>query len=281
MSEQNGADSSVCHRELKAALTIAGSDSGGGAGIQADLKTFSALGVFGTSVLTCITAQSPDEVKGIVPLEPDFVALQTKTVCNSFPIAAAKTGMLYSAEIIRVVADEDVHEGIPILVVDPVMVAASGARLLQADAIDALCEELLPQARIVTPNLHEAEILCGHSISSVDELRDAAREIGEHFDVACVAKGGHLSGDEVVDVLYDEGEEYVFSTPRINTPETHGAGCAFSAALTALLASGRLLNDAVAMSKEYVRCALERSLSVGLHCPLNFFCGADLAVPGE
>ncbi|NCC49997.1 MAG: bifunctional hydroxymethylpyrimidine kinase/phosphomethylpyrimidine kinase [Spartobacteria bacterium] len=269
------------HPKLYAALTIAGSDSGGGAGIQADIKTFSALGVFGTSVLTCLTAQSPDEVKGIVPVDPAFVTLQMETVCDSFPIAAAKTGMLYSADIIRVVANEDIHEGIPILVVDPVMVAASGARLLQADAIDALCNELLPQARVVTPNLHEAEILCGHSISSVDELRAAAREIGEHYDLACIVKGGHLNGDEVFDVLYDEGEEHVYSGPRINARETHGAGCTFSAALTALLAQRLLLSDAVGMAKEYVRCALESALAVGRHRPLNFFCGANLNLPNE
>jgi len=269
------------HPELRAVLTIAGSDSGGGAGIQGDLKTFSALGVFGTSVLSCITAQTPDEVKGIVAIDPEFIALQIKTVCDGFPIAVAKTGMLYSAEIIRVVAHEDIHEGIPILVVDPVMVTSSGARLLQADAIDALCNELLPKARIVTPNLHEAEILCGHSISSVEELRAAACEIGEHYDLACVVKGGHLSGEEVVDVLYDEGDEHIYSGPRIHVKETHGAGCAFSAALTALLAQGLLLCDAVAMSKEYVRCALAESLAVGHHQPLNFFCGAELTIPEE
>jgi len=266
-------------RDLRVALSIAGSDSGGGAGIQADLKTFSTFGVFGASAITCITAQNPDEVRNITPLDPDVVDQQIRAVCDSFPISVAKTGMLYSAEIIRVVAHEDIDEGIPVLVVDPVMVAASGARLLQADAIDAMCTELLPKARVVTPNLHEAEILCGHSISSVDELRNAAREIGEHFDVACVVKGGHLSGDEVVDVLYDEGEELVLSAARINAPQTHGAGCAFSAALTALLARGELLSDAMGKAKEFVRRALERAPAVGRHHPLDFFCGADLIDP--
>ena len=264
--------------KLKVALTIAGSDSGGGAGIQADIKTFSSLGVFGTSAITCVTAQNPDEVRGIMALEPSFVDQQIRAVSESFPVSAAKTGMLYSADIIRVVARDDIREGIPILVVDPVMVASSGARLLQADAVDALCSELLPQARVVTPNLHEAEILYGRSISSADELRAAARKIGERFDLACVVKGGHLAGAEVIDVLYDEGEEYVFTSPRVDIDETHGAGCAFSAALTAFLAKGELLSESVAAAKEYVRRALEQALSVGRHRPLNFFCGGDISV---
>lgn len=264
--------------KLKVALTIAGSDSGGGAGIQADIKTFSSLGIFGTSAITCVTAQNPQEVRGITALEPSFVDQQIRAVCESFPVSAAKTGMLYSADIIRVVARDDIREGIPILVVDPVMVASSGARLLQADAIDALCTDLLPQARVVTPNLHEAEILFGRSISSVDELREAARQIGEHFDLACVVKGGHLAGDEVVDVLYDEGEEFVFTSKRVEVGETHGAGCAFSAALTAFLAKGELLSESVAAAKEFVRRALEQALAVGRHRPLNFFCGADISV---
>ncbi len=251
-------------------LTIAGSDSGGGAGIQADLKTFSALGTFGTSAITCITAQNPRAVTAIQPLEPDLVDKQIKAVCEAFPVAAAKTGMLYSAAIIRVVAADDVRQGIPILVVDPVMVSASGARLLKEDAIDALCKELLPQARVVTPNLLEAEILCGHPIRNADELRAAAAEIGDRFDVACVVKGGHLPGDEIVDVLYDEGEEFVFAAPRVQAPESHGAGCAFSAAVTALLGRGELLSDAVARAKDYVGHALRCADITGNHRPLNF-----------
>jgi hydroxymethylpyrimidine/phosphomethylpyrimidine kinase len=261
---------------LPVALTIAGSDSGGGAGIQADLKTFSTLSVFGTSAITCVTAQNPDEVIDIGALDAALVDAQVRAVCDSFPVKAAKTGMLYAADIIRIVAKEDIREGIPILVVDPVMVAASGARLLKAEAIDALCEELLPKARVVTPNLHEAEILCGHSIASVDDLRQAARHIGERFDIACVAKGGHLKGEEVTDVLYDEGEEYVFTSPRVAAEQTHGAGCAFSAALTAFLARGELLSESVAAAKEFVRLALERAPSVGRHRPLNFFCGKEV-----
>ncbi|HMP73034.1 MAG TPA: bifunctional hydroxymethylpyrimidine kinase/phosphomethylpyrimidine kinase [Kiritimatiellia bacterium] len=258
---------------LAAVLTIAGSDSGGGAGIQADLKTFSALGVYGTSVLTCVTAQNPRSVDGVFAIPPEFVARQIQTVCEGFPITAAKTGMLYSAEIIRAVAQADVTQGIPILVVDPVMVAASGARLLQADAVEAMRTDLLPHARVITPNLHEAEILVGHPITSVNELRAAARKIGDLYDVACIAKGGALGGSEVVDVLYDEGEERVFTSPRLSTPQNHGAGCSFSAALTAGLGQGRLMADAVERARAFVASALEHAVQVGDHFPLNFEAG--------
>ena len=257
--------------KIPVALTIAGSDSGGGAGIQADLKTFCSLDVFGTSAITCVTAQNPDEVVGIAPIDPDMVIKQIKAVCDSFPVRVAKTGMLYSAEIIRAVALEDIREGIAVLVVDPVMVATSGARLLQSDAIEALCTELLPKARIVTPNLHEAEILCGYSISSEDDLKKAAREIARKFDLACVANGGHLYGDEVVDILVDGVEEHEFRSPRIQSAQTHGAGCAFSAALAAYLARGELIVDAVAAAKTYVSHALQSPRHAGRYRPLNFF----------
>lgn len=256
---------------LPVALTIAGSDSGGGAGIQADLKTFSSLDVFGTTAITCVTAQNPDELLGIAPVDPVMVAQQIKAVCDSFSVRVAKTGMLYSADIIRAVADEDIREGIAVLVVDPVMVAASGARLLQADAIEALKNELLPKARVVTPNRPEAEILCGRPISSVEDLGAAAKEISETFDLACVAKGGDLSGDEVVDILVDGVEEHVFTSDRVSAKETHGAGCAFSAALAAFLARGELLSDAVAASQRYVVHALKSAPEVGRHRPLRFF----------
>lgn len=257
-------------QEWPVVLSIAGSDSGGGAGIQADIKTFTELHTFGTTAITCVTAQNPDGVAGVQVVEPDIIHKQIKSVCDRFPVAVAKTGMLFSTQIVRMVAADDIREGIPILVVDPVMVAASGARLLQADAIAAVKDYLLPQARVVTPNLHEAEILCGHSISSVDELRQAAQEIGDQFDVACVVKGGHLEGDEIVDILYDEGEEHIFTAPRIKTAQTHGAGCTFSAALTAYLAQKELMKDAVAKAKNYVYNALQHALTVGRYQPLNF-----------
>ncbi len=262
-----------------AALTIAGSDSGGGAGLQADIKTFSALGVYGTSAVTCVTAQNPSGVSSIQALDPRTVMEQIRKVCEAFPIGAAKTGMLYSADIIRAVAAADIEMGIPVLVVDPVMVAASGARLLQADAVDALCSELLPTARVITPNLHEAEIILGRSVSTEAELRAAAREIGEKYDIACVLKGGPLGGDRMIDVLFDEGEETVFMGPRIEARESHGCGCAFSAALTAYLARGLLLADAVREAKDFVAGALEHAHRLGAHQPLHFFWNASLRGP--
>lgn len=252
-----------------AVLTIAGSDSGGGAGIQADLAAFAAFGVFGTTALTCITAQTPESVSGVWPLSAEAVAAQVHAVCEGFPIAAAKTGMLYSAEIIRKVSEEDTREGIPILVVDPVMVAASGAKLLRDDAIQALCDCLISEARVITPNVPEAELLWGQPIKTVEDLREAARDLGDRFDTGCVVKGAHLPGEEVVDVLYDEGEEFVFTARRVEATQTHGAGCAFSAAITACLAKGMLLSEAIARAKEYVRQALMHRIQVGRHTPLN------------
>ena len=261
--------------KIPVALTIAGSDSGGGAGIQADLKTFSSLDVFGTSAITCVTAQNPDEVRGITAIDSAMVVQQIKAVCDSFPVRVAKTGMLYSAEIIRAVAEEDIREGIAVLVVDPVMVSASGAELLKPEAIDALCNDLLPKARVVTPNVHEAQILCGHSITTVDELQQAAREIASRFDLACVAKGGHLPGEEVVDILVDGSDEQVFTSPRVDAIQTHGAGCAFSAAVAAYLARGELIGDAVAAAKTYVGHALASAREAGHHQPLHFFWDYD------
>ncbi|MFH0909714.1 MAG: bifunctional hydroxymethylpyrimidine kinase/phosphomethylpyrimidine kinase [bacterium] len=275
----NNANSVVLPSECPVVLTIAGSDSGGGAGIQADLKTFSALGVFGASAITCLTAQSPKGVLAVHAVDAKFVAQQIRAVCEAFPISVAKTGMLYSADVIRAVAAEDIREGISVLVVDPVMVSAFGEKLLKDDAIAVLCSDLLQHARVVTPNLHEAEILCGHAIASMDELRAAAQEIGDKFDVACVVKGGHLEGDEVYDILYDEGEEFVFSGPRVPAMQTHGAGCAFSAALAAYLAQGKLLSEAVSLAKIYVRRALETAVVAGPHRPLNFQWNAPFAVP--
>lgn len=253
-----------------AVMTISGSDSSGGAGVHADLKTFSSLDVYGTSTITCVMAQNPSRVSNIVPVPAQVVGDQIESICEAYPIAVAKTGMLYSADIIRVVACEELREGIPILVVDPVMIAASGARLLQGDAMEALCTELIPLARVVTPDLHEAEILCGQSIGSTDELRAAARVIGERYDVACVVKGAHLGGDEVVDVLWDEGEEHVFTGPRIVNADTHGAGCTFSAALTAYLARSELMSVAVGLARDFVYQSLQRATTLGSHRPLHF-----------
>ncbi|MCF7838016.1 MAG: bifunctional hydroxymethylpyrimidine kinase/phosphomethylpyrimidine kinase [Candidatus Marinimicrobia bacterium] len=255
-------------------LSIAGSDSGGGAGIQADLKTFSALRVYGATAITCVTAQTPQSVSGIHPLPAEFVHAQIEAVCRAFPVAVAKTGMLHNAGIIRMVAADDIRQGLPVLVVDPVMISASGARLLEADAVEALRECLLPKARVVTPNIHEAEILCGRPIADVEDQRRAAEQIGQAFDVACVVKGGNLQGEEIVDVLYDEGDEHLFTGPRVIVREAHGAGCAFSAAIAAYLAHGKLLSEAVRLAKAFVGQALHEAVPIGHHVPLNFFAGS-------
>jgi hydroxymethylpyrimidine/phosphomethylpyrimidine kinase len=257
-------------REIPAVLTVAGSDSGGGAGIQADLKTFMALDVYGTSAVTCITAQNPDGVSGIASIEPCMVVEQIRAVRNAFPIKAAKTGMLYSATMIQAVAE--VFESDPLLhlVVDPVMVATSGARLLREDAVRVLCDRFLPLATVVTPNLPEAEILSGRPIGSEEEQAVAAERIGRCYGVACVVKGGHRSGgDEVVDILWDGAEHMILRGTRFAAVETHGTGCTFSAALTAYLARGADLGEAVRAARDFVAKALRYPYCVGKHCPLG------------
>ena len=255
---------------LPAVLTVAGSDSGGGAGIQADLQTFAALGVFGTSAITCVTAQNPQEVSGVYPLPPAAVAEQIRAVLRGFPIAAAKTGMLYSAPIIRAVAAAlRALRGAP-LVVDPVMVATSGARLLRQDAVRTLLDELLPLATVVTPNVPEAECLAGMSIRSARQAATAARLIAERHGTACVVKGGHLPGRDVVDVLFTGGRWYAFHGARVVGRPTHGTGCCFSAALAAALARGMELPAAVRTARDFVTAALQQAVRVGRHRPLRF-----------
>jgi hydroxymethylpyrimidine/phosphomethylpyrimidine kinase len=281
----DSSDAAVPRSTVPVALTIAGSDSGGGAGIQADLKTFAALRVFGTSAITCITAQNPAEVSGVEAVSPDMVESQVRTVCAGFPVAAAKTGMLYSAEIIRSVAGVVRELGLGPLVVDPVMVATSGARLLRDDAVEALRGELLGLATVITPNLPEAEILADREIRDAGELASAAGEISGRYGVGCVLKGGHLRnaergtgngedeacapGDQVVDVLSYEGEVFVESSPRLEVQETHGTGCTFSAAMTAYLALGEDVPSAFKAAKILVASALENAISTGDHFPLG------------
>lgn len=255
---------------IPVALTVAGSDSGGGAGIQADLKTFTALGVFGTSAITCITAQNPNAVTGIEAVSPKLIAAQIKAVASSFPVAAIKTGMLFSAEVIHVVAKTLKTVNCGPLVVDPVMVATSGARLLKLDAMEALFREILPRATVITPNLNEAEILAGCNIKSLKDLQKAALIISKRFGTACLAKGGHLDGGKVVDVLCVETEFTLYTAPRVRLRGTHGTGCTFSAALTAALANGKDLHEAVAIAKSFVTQALRQARPTGQHYPLNF-----------
>lgn len=247
----------------RVALTIAGSDSGGGAGIQADLKTFQALGVYGTSAVTAITAQNTLGVWAVAEVPVEVIGAQIDAVAEDLGVDGAKTGMLSSAEIIRVVADRVRHWGFQdVLVVDPVMVAKSGDRLLREDAVQALREELLPLAAVVTPNLPEAEVLLGRSLESDDEIRQAAREIVALGPRSVVMKGGHRSGDPV-DVFFDGRDFQVFRARRVDTPNTHGTGCTFSAAIAAFLAGGASTGEAVARAKRYLATAIEQAAPMG------------------
>jgi hydroxymethylpyrimidine/phosphomethylpyrimidine kinase len=256
---------------VRTALTIAGSDSGGGAGIQADLKTFSALGVFGMTALTAITAQNTLGVTAVFELPPEIVAAQIDAVVTDIGVDAAKTGMIANAEIIRVVAAKVREHGISTLVVDPVMVATSGDRLLREEAVEALRTELLPLATVATPNLPEAGVLIGRDVSTLDEMRDAARAIVDLGVGSVLVKGGHLAGD-AVDIFYD-GDRFVELTARrIETTSTHGTGCTLASAIAALLAKGEPLEDAISHAKAYVTAAIERAYPIGHgHGPVHHF----------
>jgi hydroxymethylpyrimidine/phosphomethylpyrimidine kinase len=226
--------------------------------------------VFGTSAITCLTAQNPDGVTGIEAASPAMVTKQIRAVTDGYPVAAAKTGMLFSDPIIRAVAKELKRGPTFPLVVDPVMVATSGARLLREDAMKALCSTLLPLATVITPNLQEAEILADCRINTLDDLTQAARLIARRFSTACIAKGGHLKGNHVVDILCVDDEITLYTLPRARVAGTHGTGCTFSAALTAALASGNDLHEAVAVAKAFVTNALRTGRPAGKHTPLNF-----------
>ncbi len=244
------------------ALTIAGSDSGGGAGIQADLKTFTAFQVFGSSVLTAVTAQNSLGVQGIVNLPPEFVAQQLDSVLGDLGTDAAKTGMLSTAGIIQAVAAKLREYRIEKLVVDPVMIAKSGDPLLRPDAREALLREILPLALVVTPNLHEAEALAEIPVKDREGMEEAARRIHRLGPRAVLVKGGHLK-DEAVDLLFDGRAVTPFSAERIPTPHTHGTGCTYSAAIAAGLARGSSLPEAVARAKDYVTRAIREGFAVG------------------
>ncbi len=248
------------------ALTVAGSDSGGGAGIQADLKTFHAQGVFGTSAVACITAQNPDRVTAVQVLAPRLVAEQMDRVFEAFPIRAAKTGMLYDAAVIAAVACGFARRKFRNVVVDPVMVASSGARLLKSDAITALATRLFPQAAVVTPNLAEAEVLVRGSIRTIDEIRVAARLLAEKHSVPFLVKGGHLpNGNPAVDILFDGKRFHEYRATRVPHTKTHGTGCTFSAAIAANLALGHSLPVSIARAKRFVTRAIRGARKVGTY----------------
>ena len=254
-----------------AVLSIAGSDSGAGAGIQADLRTFAAAGVYGTCAITCLTAQNPDAVHAIQPATPDMVAAQIAAVWEAFPVCAVKTGMLYSAAIIAAVAT-DMQRRRPPLVVDPVMVAGSGARLLRDDAVEALQNQLFPSATVITPNIPEAEILASMRIRDLAMQRQAAAAISERWGTACVLKGGHLDdgGERLVNVTAWRGRIEIRRTPRVHGGKTHGTGCTFAAAMAAALALGADVFEASAYAGGAVAKALSDRPSVGKHAPLNW-----------
>lgn len=252
------------------ALTIAGSDSGGGAGLQADLHTFHALGVHGTTAVTCLTAQNPRAVTAVQAATPALVAAQIEAVFAELPPRAAKTGMLFDAAIIRVVADFWEQGGRPPLVVDPVMIATSGARLLKPSAERALRERLLPLATLATPNLDEAAFLLGRTLGSVEDLRQAARDLQQRHGCAVLLKGGHLRGlRQAVDVLWDGRDEWMLSAPFVRGVNTHGTGCTYSAAIAAGLALGKKLPEAVTRAKEYITTAIAGSRRIGRHTTLG------------
>jgi hydroxymethylpyrimidine kinase/phosphomethylpyrimidine kinase len=258
---------------LPVALTIAGSDSGGGAGIQADLKTFAALGVHGTSVLTCITAQNPCRVAGIEPVSPRMVRTQIEAVFEALPPRGVKTGMLFSAAIIRAVAaffeERRATGAIPPLVVDPVMVATSGAVLLKPEAIQTLSERLLPLATLVTPNADEAALLTGWKLRSLADLREAARELHDRFGCAALVKGGHLPLPDAVDVFFDGQTWLTLRARRIRGVSTHGTGCTYSAAIAAGLAGGLSLPEAVRRAKRFVSRSIAATYRAAGHDVLH------------
>ena len=258
---------------MKKALTIAGSDSGGGAGIQADLKTFAALGVFGTSAITALTAQNTVGVLGVFPVPPEFVALQIDAVARDIGVDAVKTGMLFDQGIIDIVAAKIAEHRLGPLVVDPVMMAKSGDTLLEAQAREALIEKLLPLAAVVTPNLPEAEVLCGFSITNMDGMRRAARAIHARGPKCVVVKGGHLLDSEFSTDLFFDGEGFEeLSAARIETLNTHGTGCTFASAVAARLALADTSLQAATGAKRFVTEVLRASSSLHIghgHGPMN------------
>jgi len=252
-------------------LTIAGSDSGGGAGIQADIKTFAALRCYGASVITAVTAQNTLRVAAVHEIPTDIIAAQIDAVLDDIGAHAVKTGMLSSASIIDTVAQRLRHHRVTNLVVDPVMVAKSGDRLLRSDAIDALRTRLLPLAAVVTPNIPEAEALTGLNITNAAQAKEAAKRIVAMGARAVVVKGGHLPGP-ATDRLYDGHAFHEFTSARIDTKNTHGTGCTFASAIAAGLAHNLPLVDAFAQAKDYVTSALKAACPVGRgHGPLNHF----------
>jgi hydroxymethylpyrimidine/phosphomethylpyrimidine kinase len=258
--------------DLRTVLTVAGSDSSGGAGIQADLKTFAALGVYGTTAITAVTAQSTAGIDDVVTLPADFVAAQMETIAGDITLHATKIGMLATAAIVEAVAAATKSLDLPQVVVDPVMLSTSGTPLLDDEGVLMLQRELLPRAAVVTPNIPEAEILTGRRIESLEHARAAAVDIHQLGGSTVVVTGGHAPGDRIVDLVFDGLLFTELHTARIRTPHTHGTGCTFSSAIAAYLALGQPVLDAVVNAQSYVRGAIEHALPLGRgHGPLAHF----------
>ena len=256
---------------LVTALTIAGSDCSGGAGIQADLKTMTAHKVYGMSAITALTAQNTTGVSGILEVPPEFLAQQLDSIFTDIPPQAVKIGMVSSAELIRVIGEKLEQYHASHIVLDPVMVATSGARLIKEDAVEALCRYLIPLAEVITPNIPEAEKIAGMEIKTAEDMKTAAKKIADMGAKAVLVKGGHYMGD-AQDILYDGSRYHTFVEKRIHTKNTHGTGCTLSSAIASYLALGESLPDAVKKAKEYVTGAIEHSLELGKGCgPTNHF----------
>ena len=256
------------------ALTIAGSDPSGGAGIQADLKTFHQRGVYGTSAITLVTVQNSQKVSAIEFLSPDFIEKQIEAVLEDIPPAAAKTGALGKSEVVRLVAEKAKDFSFP-LVVDPVMISKHGSPLMDEDARSALAEKLLARAFLITPNLHEAGELAQIQVRDLESMEKASRIIAGKGANAVLVKGGHLEG-EAVDLLYYNGETRLYSSPRFDTRHTHGTGCTYSACITAELAKGHNLEDAVDTAKRFITRAIETNPGLGKGSgPVNHHAAID------
>jgi hydroxymethylpyrimidine/phosphomethylpyrimidine kinase len=259
------------------ALTIAGSDSGGGAGIQADLKTFNAYGVFGMSAITALTAQNTIGVQGIYEVSPEFVFKQIESIMTDIGTDAAKTGMLANEKIVQVVAEAVIQFNIPNLVVDPVIVAKSGDTLLSSSARQTVKEKLLPLAKVITPNLFEAEALLNQNIKTLEEMKNAAAALKKMGCEWVVIKGGHREFEkEAIDVVYNGNDFYLITSPFFETKNTHGTGCTFASAIAAGLATGLSPIEAIKKAKKFISMAIQNSLSIGHgHGPTNHFVGVD------
>ncbi len=262
---------------MKKALTIAGSDSGGGAGIQADLKTFMAFGVHGMSAITALTAQNTVGVQEVYEISPDFVTRQIESIMTDMGTDAAKTGMLANTAIVEAVASALAEYGIPKLVVDPVMVAKSGDPLLDESARQSILDRLLPLATVITPNLYEAEVMLDQKINTIEDMKSAAVELKKTGCRWVVLKGGHLNIDnEAIDILYNGIDFDTLRSARIDTRNTHGTGCTFASAIAAGLAKGNTPLDAIRQAKNYVTEAIREGLAIGRgHGPTNHLVGME------